>query len=303
MQWPHPTIFPVAGSLSISNRVSCAIPRLGLTCLIFCLVSGVILSFYYRPVGDVFQNVEEITTLAPYGWFFRQFHYISGQLFVILMFIHTMDHLLKRRYRMFTPGGWALLVVSLGLCFFTLFTGFILKGDKEGLFAGRIFHSLVLAVPGVGEKLSSLFIVPGESFFFLPYLYHCFFLPLLVVYLLRSHIREWFPSRAYVLVSFPVFFIYACVVKPHADIPPDAEAGVVKGPWFFLGIQTLLKTMDARLAGLAMPLAFLLIMLALPLVKGRRDIPALAVISVFLHFLVLSALVSYAALTLWAAFG
>ncbi|MBW1785149.1 MAG: cytochrome b N-terminal domain-containing protein [Deltaproteobacteria bacterium] len=301
MHLPHAATFTDPGPRGLSGGISHAIPRLGLSCLVLCLLSGIVLSFYFRPMGDVFQNVEEITTLAPYGWFFRQFHYVSGQMFVILMFIHTMDHLLKRRYRMFTPGGWALLVLSLGLCFFTLFTGFILKGDKEGFFAGQIFNSLLLAVPGVGPKLSNLFIVPGESFFFLPYLYHCFFLPLLVVYLLRSHIRAWLPNRTYLLVSFLGLFIYACIVKLHPDIPPDAEVAVVKGPWFFLGIQTLLKTVDARLAGLVIPLAFLAILLALPLVKTSAG--GAAPISAFLYFLVLSALVLYAALTLWAAFG
>ena len=40
-------------------------PRLGLSALILCFASGIVLVFYYRPMGNVFQNVEEITTLVP----------------------------------------------------------------------------------------------------------------------------------------------------------------------------------------------------------------------------------------------
>ena len=134
-------------------------------------------------MGNVFQNVEEITTLVPYGWFFRQFHYFSGQVFVILMLIHTLDHFLKKRYLTYSAGQWFFLVFSLCLCFFVLFTGFVLKGDKEGVFAGQIFMNILRAIPFAGEWFSKLFIESGEGFFFLPYLYHCFFLPLSLIHI------------------------------------------------------------------------------------------------------------------------
>ena len=261
--------------------------------MILCLVSGVVLTFYYRPAGNVFQNVEEITTLVPYGWFFRQFHYASGQLFVILMSIHTVDHFLKKRYRTYSSGEWTLLIFSLCICFFVLFTGFVLKGDKEGFFAGQIFMNILREVPIMGEQLSNLFIVEGNSFFFLPYLYHCFFLPILLIYLIREHIREWLPGQGVLLVGAAGLFLYALIVKPHVDIPPDAAVGVVKGPWFFLGVQTLLKIMDPVLAGLVIPGLFVGCVLALPKTGSAWER--------WLHYLVTGAFCFYAVLTLRAA--
>jgi len=245
-------------------RISTYLPRLGLSALILCLVSGIILTFYYRPMGNVFKNVEEITTLVPYGWFLRQFHYISGQVFVILMLIHTVDHFLKKRYRTYSTWQWSLLVLSLCLCFFVLFTGFVLKGDKEGFFAGRIFMNILRAIPIAGEWLSKLFIVPGESFFFLPFLYHCFFLPILLVYLIREHIREWLPDQKALSAAAGGLFLYAVIVKSHVDIPPGAAVDMVKGPWFFVGIQSLLKIMHPVLAGLFIPGLFAGLVLILP---------------------------------------
>ena len=117
--WIFPS--PVRKKLSLRStikKISLHLPRLGVSCLIICIISGIILAFYYRPMGNVFQNLEEITTLVPYGWFFRRLHYFSGQIFVILMLLHTVDHFLKKRYSTYPPGLWVLLVVSLCLCSF-----------------------------------------------------------------------------------------------------------------------------------------------------------------------------------------
>jgi ubiquinol-cytochrome c reductase cytochrome b subunit len=268
------------------------LPRLGLASLLLCLVSGIILTFFYRPFGNVFQNVEEITTLVPYGYFFRQLHYSAGQMFVILMLIHTIDHFVKKQYRTYSLLEWNRLVFSLCLCFLTLFTGFILKGDKEAVFAGQIFMNILRAIPVAGRHLATIFIVPGEDFFFLPYLYHCFFLPLLIIYLIRAHIREWLPDLKFLYLTAIGLFLYALLVAPHMDIPPEAHVDIVKGPWFFLGIQSLLKIIPAPLAGLVMPAVFIGCLLILPKTGGA--------LGKLIHYLVMGAFCLYAVLILRA---
>jgi ubiquinol-cytochrome c reductase cytochrome b subunit len=248
--------------------LSSILPRLGLSALLGCIASGIVLTFHYRPMGNVFQNVEEITTLVPYGWFIRQFHYASGQMFVILMFIHTADHFLKRRYRAYPQKRWLLLVTSLGVCFFTLFTGFVLKGDQEGQFAGRIFMNIMKTIPVAGAPLSRLFVREGEGFFFLPYLYHCFFLPVLILYLLRGHIRAWFPDRGVNLAVTGGLCLFALAIPPGLPVPPDVPAAVVEGPWFFLGIQTLLRSVPVAVAGLLVPAFLGGTVMILPLFRG-----------------------------------
>jgi len=287
------------------TRISLYLPRLGLSALILCLVSGMILMFYYRPMGNVFQNVEEITTLVPYGWFFRKLHYGAGQVFVILMLLHTLDHFLRKRYRGYALGEWMSLITSLALCFYTLFTGFILKGDQEGIFAGQIFMNILETVPFAGRTLAGLFIVPGESFFFLPYLYHCFFTPILIVYFMRGHIREWLPDRIFLLSGAIGLSLYALWVEPGMDIPPEASTDVVKGPWFFLGIQTLLKFPHPFLAGIVIPGLFIGCLLVLPATGTRvktfslkrRTMP---VGETGLHFLLIIFLCIYVLLTVRA---
>lgn len=252
---------PAAGPI---QRMSSYLPRVGLSSLVLCLASGVVLTFYYRPEGNVFRNVEEITSLVPYGRFFRQVHFSSGQLFVFLMLLHTADHFLKRRYSQYAQRDWIALIVSLALCFLTLFTGFILKGDKEGLFAGQILLHILKTIPLAGETLSRLFVEPGEDLFFLPFLYHCLFLPLVILFLIRRHIREWLPDEKFLSITAVGVFAYGAIIPPFLDIPPEAQVELVRGPWFFLGLQTLLKFMPVLWSGLILPGAFLGLILLLP---------------------------------------
>ncbi len=235
-----------------------------------------VLIFYYRPAGDVFVNVEAMTTLVPYGWFFRQLHYGSGQVFVILMLLHTMDHFLKRRYVHYPVRVWVTLILVLLLSFFTLFTGFILKADQEGVFAGRIFMNILQTIPIVGDSISRLFIVSGNDFFFLPYLYHCFFLPILIIYLIRHHIREWLPNSGFMMAGGAGLFLYALLIKPRIAFPPDAVTPSVEGPWFFLGMQTLLKVISPFWAGIVMPGAFMVCVFLLPLTRKRGEFSSFA---------------------------
>lgn len=148
--------------------------------------------------------------------------------------------------------------------------------------------------------------MPGDSFFFLPYLYHCFFLPLLIIYLIRDHIREWFPNQRFLLIGTVGLFLYAIFVRPAIDIPPEASVAVVQGPWFFLGIQTLLKLLPVLLAGLIIPGLFVGCLLILPVIRtGSPTISLKGRIAYIggngLHYLLVVALCLYGLLTLRAA--
>lgn len=286
---------------------STVLPRLGLAALILCILSGVILTFQYRPFGNVFKNLEEITSLIPYGWFFRQIHYITGQAFVFLMLLHTADHFIRRRYRVYAPGEWTNLTAALLACFFALFTGFILKGDKEGLFAGKILASILDTIPRLGKGIAGLLVGSEDDFFFLPYLHHCFFIPLLVGYLLKDHIRDWLPGKGFMAAAGILAASYALVVAPFIDIPPDAPAEAVTGPWFFLGIQSLLRNWPVFPVGILLPLIFVLLVLILPLVSSmstggsRKAMRAYYLLERVIYWIILAAAFSYLLLVLSAA--
>lgn len=273
--------------------------RIALASFFLCLLSGLVLSFAYRPYGDIFKNVEEITGLFPYGWFLRQVHYASGELSVLLVAFHTLLHLVKRRYLAYGTPGWVRLVGALILCFYALFTGFILKGDMEGRFAAEILLSILRAFPFLGDALAGLFVRPGEHLFFLPYLYHCLFLPAAIVWLLRDHIRAWSPDRVSLLTTLWLVSLYALFIPPDQSVSSAMFwEGPVRGPWFFWGTQRLLRTFPAFVAGVCLPVALTLGLLLLPACARRLRGLGHPRAAFWLHTSILLGLLGYGLLTL-----
>lgn len=255
----------------LRRYLSFYLPRLMLSCFLICVLSGLFLAIHYQPFGNVFRSVEEITTVIPYGFFFRRLHYISGQLFVILALVHIGDHLLRRTYKRYPLGEWLTLIISVYISFAILFMGFVLKGDKEGIFAGNIMSNIVKGVPLVGPSISNIFIKSGETFFWLPFLYHCLFLPLLLLFLTHKHIHNWLPDRRFFLYTTLFLFIGAIFFKMPIDICPDAILPKIKGPWFFLGIQQCLRKIPPLLAGIGFPLSLFFLVSLIPLTKGHWE--------------------------------
>jgi ubiquinol-cytochrome c reductase cytochrome b subunit len=251
------------------HKLSFYLPRLCLASFLLSLISGLILSFQYRPYGNVLKTVEEISTVIPFGFFIRRFHYGSGELFVILMLIHILDHFIQHKYKTMGFVKWNKLIITSALSFCILFTGFILKGDQEGVFAGTILMNLLGKIPYLGRVLADLFIVKGQDFYFLPFFYHCFLFPIAIVLLLGGHIRKRPPNLNLVLITLLGLFAYSLFIEMPMAIPFDADPAYIRGPWFFLGLQELLRIWPPWLAAMALPLCFFGLLSMLPLQKER----------------------------------
>ncbi len=236
------------------NRSGLPLAELAWWAFLFALITGVILSFNYRPWGDVFKSVSKLTGWLPYGAFFRRLHYLSGQAFLILTFAHTLEHFLRETYRHIKPQEWTKLVLLFFLSFPLVFTGFILKGDKGGIIAGRVMYNLAQEIPYLGSGLAALLLRPGEDFFLLPYLHHTVILPLVVIFLLGRHRKHLLPKGGlgWTLMAFLAFLATFYPLPP--DVPPHVETTKIAGPWFFHGIQLLLHYGPPFWVGVLWPL-------------------------------------------------
>lgn len=272
-------------------KITHFMPRFGLASMIISISSGLVLAFQYQPYGNVFKRMEEITTLIPYGGVLRQIHYFSAELFVISMTLHAIEHFIKKRYRVYDASEWVRLIVSLSLCYYLLFTGFILKGDKEGIYAGYIMLNIVDRFPLAGHVLSGFFMRRGHDFFLLPYIYHCMILPVIIVFLLKRHIREWLPDGNILLFTIVLTLLLSIMIVPGVPVPPDAEVLDIHGPWFFLGIQFLLRYLPPMVSAVFIPGGFLVIILLLPILKNQKER--------FIYHLVWSIFIIYLCLTIW----
>ncbi|MDZ7761476.1 MAG: cytochrome b N-terminal domain-containing protein [Desulfovermiculus sp.] len=250
-------------------KISRVLLRAAMAAGLVCAGSGLILVFQYQPYGHVFAQVEAITTQISYGWFFRRLHFLSGEACVVLTLLHVLDHFVRGNERLVSVAEWANLWLASALSFFLLFTGYVLKGDKEGFLAGTILGNLAASIPLVGRRLGALFIGSGPDFFFYPYLWHCWLLPLALGLLLGGHIRSWLPRGNFLLIAFFLSSLGALIIPMPLALPPDAAVQEVYGPWFFLGLQELLKHFPPLWAGIAGPGFLAVLFLGLPLTRGQ----------------------------------
>jgi ubiquinol-cytochrome c reductase cytochrome b subunit len=244
------------------------LPGAFLACLVVCLGSGILLLFQYRPFGDVFQSVEEITSLAPFGFFFRRLHFYSGQACAVLALLHLLDHYRRRSYERLRMSAWSKLGASLAVCFGLLFTGFILKGDLEAQQAQVILASLAGSVPLAGTMLAKLVSAPEPWQFMPAYVLHCFILPLLLALLLKGHVKRLLPGKNLTVWTLLCIGGLALLAPLPLPVPPLSVAAEVHGPWFFHVLQTALRHGPPLLVGVALPLGLAGLYCILPRVSG-----------------------------------
>ena len=250
----------------IGKRPKMVLAMLSWWSFLLALVTGAVLSFHFKPWGDVFTEVSRLTGYLPYGSFLRTLHYLSGQSFLIFTLAHGLDAFWKARYNTSHFMEWAGLVFTIVLAFFLMLTGFILKGDREGIMAANVMYHLAQEIPLTGAFIARLFLRPGKDFFLLPYLYHTVIIPLMVLFLLGHHKRRLLPKGDFGWTLLAVLSLLALVYPLPPDVPLHMTTGVPTGPWFFQGIQLLLRYGHPFLVGVMWPLLPLCLMVLLPLV-------------------------------------
>ncbi len=154
--------------------------------------------------------------------------------------------------------------------FFLLFSGFVLKGDKEGIFAGFMVYNLTGQVPLFGEKLQKLLLHPGKDFFVLPYLYHILLVPALFLALL-NRVHSWKPGLEDVMKSLFLIIPVALLLPIPVDINPSIAVNHVRGPWFSWGIQQLLMHLPPFVVGIIFPGIFIAVFSVLPFLPEKFE--------------------------------
>ena len=231
--------------------------RWGARCLVslyLSLVSGVVLSLQYDSATPYY-SATSLDILAPFGLFWRSLHFYASQLFFLLLVVHTAAVIIERSYLSLSFKRWLPLVLSLVVALLLLFTGYILRGDATGSSAGMIAENILLSVPLLGQLLDSVLFSLNDEGVKRVYANHLIGLGLLWLVLVWDHLRRYRVSWR----QHPVLIL--SLIGGAALVPAPMEPehlGVfhISGPWFFVGLQELLRYVPPLWAGVVWPLSF-----------------------------------------------
>jgi len=248
-----------------------------LVCLYVSLFSGIVVGLQYESTTPYYSTVS-IDLIVPFGDYFRSLHFYSSQLF----FLFSCSHLffVYNQTEQYTKTGWIKLISILPVTLLLLFTGYILRGDSTGSSAGMIAENIVLAIPLAGGALNNLLFSITETGMRKIYLHHIISLDLLILILLWSHLHKYRVFIKNHLILLSLVFILSIFIAAPLD-PDQLGTTYISGPWFFLGLQELLRIFSPLLAGVTAPLCFLLAVYSLRPPTGGNH-PALTFIAAWL---------------------
>ncbi len=212
-----------------------SVGNFGIAAFLLCVLSGVILAIPFD-VTSPFESVSLLVLINPWASLFRNMHYWSAQLFTVFTIVHVFDHLRLRTKFRFTQSVWLRLIISVLVVFFVMITGFILKGDADSQQARRILESLLLRIPYAGSTFSLAFL-GKESDFQIIYVHHIATATIFLFVVIHEHARTiWTNSRLFIKIFLLIVFLSYFLQAPlHDGINP-----VMKGPWYFIGLQEFL---------------------------------------------------------------
>lgn len=247
-----------------------------LIALYLSLISGIVVGLQYD-YQTPFYSATSLDVVVPYGEFFRSLHFYSSQFFFLLCCIHFIavyDKSAKSSW-----AEWQKLIAILPTILLLLFTGYILRGDSTGSSAGFIAEGIMHTIPVLGQTLDSLLFSLTDSGLRKVYVHHVIGLDFLLLLLAWKHLRTYRVQVTNYLPVIGLIVLFSLLIS--APIEPE-KVGVtyISGPWFFLGLQELLRYISPFVAGILVPAALLLaLLLSHPRNKEKAKYPVYFIIS------------------------
>ncbi len=211
---------------------------IAVTALLICVISGVVLAVPF----DVFNPYASISAFIlsnPGAVIARNMHYWSAQIFLIFIILHIWDHFRLGTESAVRPGVWLRLGLGIMVILYAMLSGFILKGDVDSEEAMRIFNTLIGEIPLIGGQLAYI-LMGGEGSYLLLYVNHIAIATIFIIAILFEHARIlWGKAVTFIVLGLILLLLSILFQAPLHD----GLSGIIKGPWYFLGLQEILHWM------------------------------------------------------------
>jgi ubiquinol-cytochrome c reductase cytochrome b subunit len=235
-----------------------------LAALYISVLSGMVLAWQYDP-NEPYYSSGTLELVAPFGSFWRSCHFYSSQAFFLLLLGHFVVVVSKRCLACTAgagqdpgvlsarPGeGWGRLYLTLPVSLLLLFTGYVLRGDATGQAAGAIGENIAETIPVLGHWLNLLFFNVSQAGMRVVYADHLIGLDLACGMLAWHHLRR-YRIR---IGDFGLLLAGVLALNLFLPAPFDPfRVGVfqITGPWFFVGVQELLRFLPSFWGGIVFP--------------------------------------------------
>jgi ubiquinol-cytochrome c reductase cytochrome b subunit len=225
-----------------------------LLALYISVLSGVLVALQYDPATPLY-SVSTLDMLVPFGEYFRSLHFYSSQLFFLFCMCHVVG--IFEQAQSYSRKQWIMLIATLPVALLVLFTGYVLRGDSTGFSAGMIAEAILLDIPFIGEPVNDLLFSISDDGMKRIYVNHIIGFGLLWGWLAWSHVKKYrIAFNRHILLTFGIILFSIFVEAPFE--PDHLGVTHISGPWFFLGLQELLRYLPPMVAGIFIPLTFLL---------------------------------------------
>lgn len=179
----------------------------GITFLMFLVtvVTGVVLMFYYRPVGEyAYADMKYLQFDMPFGMIMRNMHRWAAHAMVITVWLHMFRVFLTGSYKPPREFNWVIGVLLLVFTLLLSFTGYLLPWDQLSMWAVTVGTNMARATPlfghegpfaevvGVNARYDARSLLLGGSLVGPPallrfYVLHCIVIPLIAGTLMILH--------------------------------------------------------------------------------------------------------------------
>jgi len=220
-----------------------------LLALYISVLSGIVVGFQYDPATPLY-SISTLDLLIPFGAYFRSLHFYSSQLFFLFCVCHIIG-IFEQSHEL-TTKKWLALSASLPVALLVLFTGYVLRGDSTGFSAGMIAESILLDLPYTGKQLNDLLFSISNNGMKRIYINHIIGFGVLWGWLVWGHVKKYRVPFHRNIILCTVILLFSVVTAAPFE-PNHLGITHISGPWFFLGIQELLRYLPPLVAGIIFP--------------------------------------------------
>ncbi len=266
-------------------------------------ITGVLLMYVYVPSEEgAWASIQVLEERVRYGRMLRALHNWTAQAMVVTVVLHLFSLAWRGAFERGKAANWWVGVLLFFLTVALSYTGYLLPWDQLAFWAITVGANMAASAPVVGGAVKHALLgsdtITGTTLLRF-YVHHCITLPLIFAGLLGVHLYrirrdggltlspaavtrgggmktkargailrwELWLTLLVTLLAVLLSFVAPIPLGPEAD--PLVTPNPMKAPWYLVGLQELLHFHPAFFVTYVVTGAFVLFLLAMPVLPPR----------------------------------